>query len=178
MDLLQEFLTQHFWHLGLESSLQQVVLCISSIRGLVRWCQWHLFLISLDTEAHLQTLPNVPFRANYSWWKWLQHPLTWETPSGMSSLCLITKYEYQQSSEHSIRVIIIFKDCSSCGLFLTVYWICYNIASVFRVFFFCSWGMWALSSSTRDGNHTPCIGRHSLNQCTSMEVPELFVNGF
>ena len=155
MDLLQEFLTQHFWHLGLESSpLEQVVLCTSSIHGLpwwlrrqsiclqcgrpefdpwvgkipwrrkwqptpvllprkshgwrnlvqatvhgvaksqtwlsdftylltyglVHWCQWYLFLISLDTETHLQTLPNVPFRANYSWWKWLQHPLTWETP--------------------------------------------------------------------------------------------------
>ena len=45
--------------------------------------------------------------------------------------------------------------------FLSLYWICYNIASVFYVLFFWPRVMWDLSSPTRDRNCTPCIGRQS-----------------
>ena len=33
-------------------------------------------------------------------------------------------------------LLLFFKDCSSCGPFLSVYWICYNIASVLRLLLF------------------------------------------
>ena len=35
----------------------------------------------------------------------------------------------------------------------------------------CPWGMWDLSSLTRDQTRTPCIGRWSLNHWTTREVP-------
>ena len=38
------------------------------------------------------------------------------------------------------------------------------------LFYFCSWGMWDLSSPTRDRTHTICIGRWSLNHWTTSEV--------
>ena len=31
--------------------------------------------------------------------------------------------------------------------------------------------MWDLNSLTRDGTHTPCVGRQSLNHQTAREVP-------
>ena len=34
------------------------------------------------------------------------------------------------------------------------------------------WGMWDLSSPTRDRTRTPCIGRRSLNHWTAREVPK------
>ena len=37
--------------------------------------------------------------------------------------------------------------------------------------FFWPWGMWDLTSLTRDRTCTPCIGRRSLNQWTAREVP-------
>ena len=33
------------------------------------------------------------------------------------------------------------------------------------------WGIWNLSSLSRSKNHTPCIGRRSLNHCTLREIP-------
>ena len=38
------------------------------------------------------------------------------------------------------------------------------------LFYFCSWGMWDLSSPTRDRTHTICTGRWSLNHWTTSEV--------
>ena len=61
--------------------------------------------------------------------------------------------------------------CGPFSLFLSFYWIYYNIASVFYVLFFWPWGMWDLSSPTRDRTHTPCIGRQSFNHWTTREVP-------
>ena len=43
------------------------------------------------------------------------------------------------------------------------------------VFVFLPWGMWDLSSQTRDWTHTPCIGRRSLNHWTAREVPPTFL---
>ena len=37
--------------------------------------------------------------------------------------------------------------------------------------FFWRWGMWDLSSSTRDWTHISCFGRRSLNHGTTREVP-------
>ena len=39
------------------------------------------------------------------------------------------------------------------------------------VFGFWPRGIWARSFPTRDGTHTPCIGRQSLNLWTTREVP-------
>ena len=55
--------------------------------------------------------------------------------------------------------------------FKVFYWICYNIASVLRFAFFGLWGMWDLSSPTRDQTCTPCIDRWSLYYWTTREVP-------
>ena len=38
-------------------------------------------------------------------------------------------------------------------------------------FFFGLWGMWDLSSLTRNRTHTPCIGRWNLNHWTTRELP-------
>ena len=55
------------------------------------------------------------------------------------------------------------------AIFLKVFIKCYNIASVL-CFGFGLQGIWNLSSLTRNGTHTPCIGRQSLSQWTAREV--------
>ena len=55
-------------------------------------------------------------------------------------------------------------------IFLSLYWISYNIASALG-FSFLALGMWGLSSPTRDGTCTPCIRKQSLNHWTTREVP-------
>ena len=57
--------------------------------------------------------------------------------------------------------------------FQSLYWICYNIASVLCFGSFWSWGMWDLTSQTRDQTPTPYIWRQSLNHWTTREVPML-----
>ena len=37
--------------------------------------------------------------------------------------------------------------------------------------FFLLWGMWDLSSQTRDWTHTPYFGTWSLNHWTTQEIP-------
>ena len=46
--------------------------------------------------------------------------------------------------------------------FKSPYWIYYSIASALCFDFFWPWGMWDLSSLTRDQTHTPCTGRFIL----------------
>ena len=50
---------------------------------------------------------------------------------------------------------------------------CYNIASVVYVLCFWQWGMWDLSSLSRDQTLTLCFGRWSLNRWTTRKVPYL-----
>ena len=49
---------------------------------------------------------------------------------------------------------------------------------LFYVLVFWPQGMWDLGSLTRDGTHTPCIGRRSLNHWTTREVPVIALNLF
>ena len=58
--------------------------------------------------------------------------------------------------------------------FLSLYWICYNIASALCFFSFSPWGKWDLSSPTSNWTHTPCSGKQSLNHWAAREVPALF----
>ena len=46
-----------------------------------------------------------------------------------------------------------------------------TIVFLFYVLVFWPQGMWDLSSPTRDGTHTPYIGRQGLNHWTAREVP-------
>ena len=64
-----------------------------------------------------------------------------------------------------LYINLFLKICffSWCGLFQSLYWICYRIASVLRSGFFWLHGMWDLSSPTRDQTCIPSIGRQSLN---------------
>ena len=56
-----------------------------------------------------------------------------------------------------------------CGtIFLSLYWICYNIIYVLVLW---PWGMWDLSCWSRDWTSTLCMGRPSLNHWTAREVP-------
>lgn len=50
---------------------------------------------------------------------------------------------------------------------LSFNWIYYNTFFFFNILFFWPWGMWDLSSRTRDWTCTPCMGRQSLNHCTA-----------
>ena len=62
------------------------------------------------------------------------------------------------------------------GHFLSLYWICYNIASVFLCFWnFGKRHMRGLSYLPRDWAHTPFIERWSLNHWTKREVPSLWL---
>ena len=45
-----------------------------------------------------------------------------------------------------------------------------TILLLFYVLVFGLQGIWNLSSLTRNGTHTPCIGRQSLSQWTAREV--------
>ena len=45
---------------------------------------------------------------------------------------------------------------------------------LFYILFFWPWGMWDLSSSTRDQNLHPCIGRPSFNHWTTRDIPGNF----
>ena len=58
-------------------------------------------------------------------------------------------------------------------IFLSLYWTCYNSASVFYVFCFTggTGSMWDLSSPTSDWACTPCTGRGRLNHWTTREGP-------
>ena len=60
-----------------------------------------------------------------------------------------------------------------CGLFsfFSFNLICYNIASIFLNVSFWPWGMWDLTSATRDQTCTPCIGRRTLLYWIAREVP-------
>ena len=60
-------------------------------------------------------------------------------------------------------------------LFLSLDWICYNIASVLCFWCFCLWGIWDLNSPTRNHIGTPCVGRQSLNHWATGEVPSVFL---
>ena len=50
-----------------------------------------------------------------------------------------------------------------------------TVLLLFYVLVFWLQGMWGLSSLTRDGTHTSCIGRWSLNHWTAREVPRLIL---
>ena len=75
---------------------------------------------------------------------------------------------------YKLCFVFCFKDFFSFYVdhFQSLYWICYSITSVF-CFVFSLWlqGRWDLSSPTRDWTLSPCIGRQSLNQQTTREVP-------
>ena len=56
--------------------------------------------------------------------------------------------------------------------FKSLYWIWYNIASIYALIFW-PWGMWDLYSPTRDRTCIPCIGWRSLNHWTTRKAPIL-----
>ena len=56
------------------------------------------------------------------------------------------------------------------GPFKSLYWICYNIASVVYILVFQPWDVWDLSSQTRDQIWLPALGRWGLNHGTLREV--------
>ena len=45
------------------------------------------------------------------------------------------------------------------------------LKSLLNLLQYCFWGMWDLTSLTRDQTCTPCIGRQSVNHWTTREVP-------
>ena len=74
--------------------------------------------------------------------------------------------------------IYSFFQCSfhpSIHSFFFLMWLILKVfiefVTILLLFWFWSWGMWCLSSLTRDWTHTPCIGRWNLNHWTTREVP-------
>ena len=57
----------------------------------------------------------------------------------------------------------------------SLYWICYNIASVLSSDFWPLDMWWDLSFPARDRIHTPCTGRWSLNQWITKEAPRIVI---
>ena len=76
-----------------------------------------------------------------------------------------TDVETEDRDKLNFFLLNIFKNMNH------VYWICWNMASVSCFGFLWPWGMWDLSSPTRDQTHNPCIGRQSLNHWNARKVP-------
>ena len=70
--------------------------------------------------------------------------------------------------------LIFLKFYFNVDRFYSLYWICYNIASVFTFLVFRLPGIWDPGSLTRNQTRTPCVGRQSLNHGTAREVPLIF----
>ena len=58
--------------------------------------------------------------------------------------------------------------------FLSLYWICYNIASILCFLAMRHYGI-ILTNRSKDRTHMPCIGRWSLRHWTAREIPTLSV---
>ena len=58
--------------------------------------------------------------------------------------------------------------------FLSLYWICYNIASILCFLAMRHSGI-ILTNRSKDRTHMPCIGRWSLRHWTAREIPTLSV---
>ena len=79
---------------------------------------------------------------------------------------------------HTTEQILNSPDPSvSLSLFFFWKWTIFKVFNLSQYCFCCvcvlvfwSWGMWDLSSRTRDRTHIPCTGRWSLNHWTSREV--------
>ena len=67
-----------------------------------------------------------------------------------------------------------------CGPFLKSLLNLLQYCFCFMFWFYWPWGIWDLSSLTRDETHTPCNGRRSLKHWTAREVPlaEVFTTAF
>ena len=83
--------------------------------------------------------------------------LPWDTLFGFTQIC--------------VSWIAILFCLSLFFFFLSLYWICCNIASV--VFVFLAKSIWDLRSPTRDQTSIVCFGRWSLNHWTTRGIPEL-----
>ena len=82
----------------------------------------------------------------------------------------LSLYIYVPNSSHSsffLRLFFFF----SCGSFLKSL---LNLSQYYFCFVFLATGMWNLSSLTRDGSHTPCIGSWNLNYWSFRDVPTSF----
>ena len=90
-----------------------------------------------------------------------------------------------QSGSHSEEVMDLkckpmWSDFRTC-FFLSFFFLMWTILKVFIEFVtilllpcvlnFWPWGMWKLSSQTRNWTHTSCIGRQSLNHWMAREEP-------
>ena len=63
-----------------------------------------------------------------------------------------------------------FKKIFWCRSFFTVFIKSVTILLLFYVLVFWPWGMWDLSSPTKDWTCTPCIGRQDLHHWTTREI--------
>ena len=76
-----------------------------------------------------------------------------------------------EQREHSSFFSVFFFFFLDVDHFKSLYWVCFHIASVYILVFWL-WGMWGLSSLTRDGTHTSSTGRQSLKlQGPSRDLP-------
>ena len=99
--------------------------------------------------------------------------MTGQTGDALSSVSKTGHCRVWSGSFFVFFVFKIFFFFFAVDHFLSLYWICDNIASALRVLVFWLRGMWDLSSLTRARTRTPCIGRRSLNHRTARDVPEV-----
>ena len=108
------------------------------------------------------------------WSQWFLELKILERPFGPASLPWNKTTEKSQtklsreSTAHFFQSFFFFLDVDH---FKSLYWVCFHIASVYILVFWL-WGMWGLSSLTRDGTHTSSTGRQSLKlQGPSRDLP-------
>ena len=115
-------------------------------------------------------------------WSWTGRPgVLWYMGSQRVRHDWVTELNWTEYIAHQvqksnvIKVIIVtnrgfFFFSFWCGPFFKVFIEFVTILLLFYVFFWL-WGMWDLSSLTRDQTCTPCLRKQSLNNWTTGEVP-------
>ena len=127
-------------------------------------------------------------------WRWhLTVPGSWAGTAGRSINIWSGRLMVRQPkcvTLHVYPLVYWHKNCiylvAHCAFFVKVFFflLMWTISKVFieyvtilfllfsgLVLVFWPWGLWDLSFLTRDWTWTPCIGRWSLNHCTSREGP-------
>ena len=99
----------------------------------------------------------------------------WVSTCWATCLCICLKVIFLSEASPITffkKLFQFLKDFFKCGSLLKSLLNLWQYC-LFYVLGFSSWGMWDLSSPTRDWTATPFIGRQSLNHWTTREVPHI-----
>ena len=158
-----------YWHLsktlpyslGLSLLHQLVMLWVRSTPVLCLFGCY--FCFSYSGSRWFWVAEGSPSKCHYFHY-FLWHPFCWS---------LNVQFRWQLTSCSSRKTFIPFLKKKNSFLMWTIFKVFIEFITrllLFQVLFFWPWGLWDLSSLTRDRTCSPCIGRCSLNHWTASEV--------